>query len=381
MPNILASGYGGVIHSIAFDTTALSLKETSSVSGEGVGKAPTWLLRHKDNLLYSGDEFAPEHGALSAWTVDQDTAKLTLVSQAPCNGEGPVSFIVSPDQKHLYVACYGGGTLDSVALTEEGHFVNDVKQDETFPFVGTGPHTERQEAPHPHQVELDPTGQYLFICDLGSDQVRVFSTGDELTQLDGTPILPGSGPRHLLFVPPTTTTSPPSSDSPISSQTRVYLVNELTNTVSIYEVEYPPSADSPHPLTLKVLQQDISIVPTDQPTKDWTGAELAILNGDRLVISNRAPDDPLPTDETDLLAIFKLDADGLIDKVEGPTFKPVGARGLRHFSVSPCGKWLALAAQKTNEVIVYEVSKEGEELLKEVARVKDIKEPTCAIWA
>lgn len=154
----------------------------------------------------------------------------------------------------------------------------------------------------------------------------------------------------------------------------------------MFEVIYPASKHD-HLKFKAVGKSDISFLPADQVVKgkgDWTGAELA-LTPDRkhLIISNRAPDDPLPKDDTDVLAIFKLKDNGQIVTTEPPAFKAVGGRGLRHFSFSPAkygeeeGSYVAVACQKTNEVVMFK--RTGAEL-EEVARVKDIKEPTCVQW-
>lgn len=223
---------------------------------------------------------------------------------------------------------------------------------------------------------LDPTGEYLVCADLGADTLRVFLTSDPLHKADQAHITPGAGPRHLLFLPP----SPSSPKSP----TLCYLVNELSNTIAVFEVIYPASKHD-HLHFKAVGKDNISFLPVEKvSTGDWTGAELAVTpDRKHLFVSNRSPDDPAPEDGSDELAIFKLKENGQIITTEPPTFKAVGGLGLRHFAFSPAkygdeeGSFVAVACQKTNEVVI--LKRTGPEL-EEVVRVKDIAQPTCVIW-
>lgn len=215
---------------------------------------------------------------------------------------------------------------------------------------------------------MDPTGKFLFVADLGSDSIRVFRTmGDKLEVMEQKAVSTGSGPRHLIFATP----HEPQGD------TLLYLVNELASTVNIYRVDYPATKHA-H-LDLHILQTDVSTLPKDQPTTDWLAAEL-ILTPDRkhLIVSNRAPESPLPKDGTDLLTVFALDDKELIITGEDPTFVPVGGRGLRHMTLSPDGKYVAVICQLTNEIVVLSLGADAK--LDEVARLKEFNQPTCIIW-
>lgn len=43
---------------------------------------------------------------------------------------------------------------------------------------GSGPHTPRQQGPHAHQVQPDPSGRWAVSVDLGTDSVRVCALRD-----------------------------------------------------------------------------------------------------------------------------------------------------------------------------------------------------------
>ncbi|GAA5897134.1 hypothetical protein JCM6882_001801 [Rhodosporidiobolus microsporus] len=366
MPStLLTSGYGGEIYTLSLDTSAspAALKVTST---QAAGNAPTWLTLHdagKQRVVYTGDEFSSPNGTLSAFRIDSD-GKLASLNSAS-SGEGPVHFVVSHDGRNLYSANYGSGSLTHVRLEEDGSFAKD--EEVTLTFTGTGPRADRQEMPHIHGVYIDPTGEYLLATDLGTDQLKSYRiNGDKLDALTPISVIAGTGPRHLVI-------SPPSASQP---KTLLYLVEELTSSVSIFEIVYPSTAGGD--LTLSPVQTEISILPPDNASfaGDWTAAEVALSADKRfLYVSNRAPLDPHP--DADTLTIFELDVEGKVVEGKEPTYFKLGGRGPRDFAFCPEGKYLAVPLQRTNEVVVYEVK--GAKL-DEVARVKDVKEPTAIVW-
>jgi Lactonase, 7-bladed beta-propeller len=98
-----------------------------------------------------------------------------------------------------------------------------------FKLSAPGTNPSRQEAPHPHEVILDPTGSIIVVPDLGADLIRVFNIDLKtslLTESTPFPVSAGSGPRHGTFL---------KTDS---GKTFFFLISELANTIASYEVEY-----------------------------------------------------------------------------------------------------------------------------------------------
>lgn len=94
----------------------------------------------------------------------------------------------------------------------------------------------RQDAPHPHQVIVDPTGGFILVPDLGADQVRVYAIDRASGHLNACPSVnytAGSGPRHGLFW----RSEPSHSKSPV---TMLYTVSELGGHFNAFAVSYPP---------------------------------------------------------------------------------------------------------------------------------------------
>lgn len=91
-----------------------------------------------------------------------------------------------------------------------------------------GPVPDRQDIPHLHDAVLDPTGQFIIVPDLGADTLHVYSIVPETikwVELEPVKAIPGNGPRHGVF-------------AVIGDNTFFYLVNELSNTITGFKVEY-----------------------------------------------------------------------------------------------------------------------------------------------
>jgi 6-phosphogluconolactonase (cycloisomerase 2 family) len=108
---------------------------------------------------------------------------------------------------------------------------------------GKGPNPSRQDAPHPHEVVVDPTGAFLLAPDLGADMIRIWTINQSNGQLTSCPSLNvtgGTGPRHAAFwAPSNSSTRMRRAAAPTGLM--MYVSNELANTVSAFSVSYPSS--------------------------------------------------------------------------------------------------------------------------------------------
>lgn len=131
----------------------------------------------------------------------------------PVDGNGPTHLAVHAG--HVLTANYGSGSVTSVPLRADGSLAG--AHSGVLRHTGSGPHTPRQQNPHAHQVQPDPSGRWIVSVDLGTDSVRVCTLTDGALGIHREVALrPGSGPRHLAFHP---------------DGTRAYVLNELTPTL------------------------------------------------------------------------------------------------------------------------------------------------------
>src|SRR5579883_653728 len=82
----------------------------------GEAQNPTFLdldLPHR--RLYSADEISHFNGrptgAVSAFTIDPETGKLTLLNERSSAGGGPCHLVLDNSGRNLLVANYGGGNV------------------------------------------------------------------------------------------------------------------------------------------------------------------------------------------------------------------------------------------------------------------------------
>ncbi|MFI1209686.1 lactonase family protein [Streptomyces sp. NPDC020802] len=201
-----AGGLGVLTAAVDEETGALALLSAVNTVAD-----PSYLaLSPAGDMLYAVSETA--QGAVAAYRVKGDEPSLAgpLV---PVGGSGPTH--LSLFDGHVLTANYGSGSVSAVPVRHDGSLapVSDVLTHE-----GAGPHTQRQQGPHAHHVQPDPSRRWAVSVDLGTDSVRVCALRNGALALHREVALrPGSGPRHLAFHP---------------DGERAYVLNELTPTVT-----------------------------------------------------------------------------------------------------------------------------------------------------
>ncbi|MEU2280943.1 lactonase family protein [Streptomyces sp. NPDC013178] len=216
-----AAGGPGIV-AAAVDPAGGALTVLSSVNGV---PDPAYLaLSPTGDTLYAVSETA--EGAVAAYSVAGDVPE-PVGAPVPVDGSGPTHLSVFDG--HVLTANYGSGSVTAVPLRADGSLAPAASG--VLRHTGSGPHTRRQQGPHAHQVQPDPTGRWAVSVDLGTDSVRVCDLRD------GSPVLhrevalrPGSGPRHLAFHP---------------GGSYAYVVNELTPTVTLCRWDAPDGSLKP----------------------------------------------------------------------------------------------------------------------------------------
>ncbi|KAJ5976925.1 hypothetical protein N7501_000267 [Penicillium viridicatum] len=288
--NLYATHYDGNIYSLSLDG-GNSLSVTSSLKSCGDG--PSWLtFDSSTRTMYCSDHAgnASMNGLLTSYSVNQN-GRLTELANTVDVGAAVHSVIYGGKhgrEKYLAVAHYGGSALSTFALPLR----SDKKPLEVFRYKMSQPGIKpQQDSPHPHQVILDPTGDFILVPDLGADQVRVYAIDQNSGHLNVCPRLKytaGSGPRHGLFWK-----SNP-SDSRHAPVTMLYTVSELSGHFNAFVVSYLSSGC----LAFKETQSFVPY-PGGQLPAAGTPAELR-MTGNSLYASIRfdqgfAPNDSMST--------------------------------------------------------------------------------------
>ena len=192
--------------------------------------------------------------------------------------------------------------------------------------VGNGPNRERQEGPHPHWVGTDPANRFLFVPDLGSDQVMVYGIDKARAPLKAHGsghCSPGSGPRHFVFHP---------------NGRFAYVINELTITVTAFS--YDSAAG-----TLDEIQT-IDSLPEKVHKVFSSGSEICIHpSGHFLYAANRGDDS---------ITVFGVNPEtGRLTYVER---EPIRGSHPHCFNLDPSGKWLLATRHDWNTISVFRIN-------------------------
>ena len=138
----------------------------------------------------------------------------------------------------------GGSALSTFTLPLQ----NNQNPLQTFPNKLPHPSPKpQQDASHPHQVLLDPTGSFILVPDLGADIIRVNAIDKASGKLRSCPEIPfkaGSGPRHGVFW-----------TGEEDEETMLYTVSELGGNFIGFSVDYDGDDGCP------VFNETQSIIP------------------------------------------------------------------------------------------------------------------------
>ncbi len=267
-------------------------------------------------------------GGVKAFRWDDSREKLSLINKRNTEGAHPCYLSLSKDGRFLSVANYTGGNAALFELNEGGALLDGpvIRQ-----HSGSGPNPERQEAPHAHCSVWRPDGQYLYVVDLGIDEVLAYPFNTETGALGpastALEVAGGSGPRLLTFHP---------------EKKLAFLVNELTCTVlSLSYKEEGPA--------FSVIQEE-STLPGGF-AGDNTCAHIQLRpDGRFLYVSNRGHDS---------IAAYSVSPEGKLSRVD---IEPTQGQHPRYFTISPDGRFLLVANRDSDSVVVFRIDQESGEL-------------------
>ena len=281
-------------------------------------------------------------GAVAAFSLDTATGSMKLLNKVATHAAGSCHLTLSHDGKTLIVANYSGGAASIFPVKEDGSL---EEASQVLRYEGKGPYPGRQDRPHAHSAFLDPSGQFAYIQDLGTDKVMQYALTTGKLEPLATPSIsmkPGAGPRHLVFHPPL----------PMA-----YIINELDNTVTRTDLDITTgeltAAESyptlPEDFTAKSTTADIHITP----------------DGKYLYASNRGHDS---------LAAYAIDSE--TGKLTFIDYTPVGGKTPRSFAISPDGKVIIVTLQDSSAVTTFAIdSATGK--LKQLDLGLELPRPVC----
>jgi 6-phosphogluconolactonase len=281
--------------------------------------SPSGRFLYATNEIYEYE--GKPAGAASAFSIDRESGRLTLLNQMSSGGTGTCYARVDLTGRNLLLANFGGGSVSVLPINTDGSlrpasaFVQDS---------GSGPNP-RQAGPHAHSFNISPDNRYAIEAEFGLDKLIVYhldaDTGS-LTPADPpfAAVKPGSAPRHFTFHP---------------RGDVAYSLNEISSTITV--LAYAGETGSFHEL------QTVSTLPADFHGANTAAEVLVHPSGKYLYASNRGHNS---------IAVFGIDDTGKL-KLLGDV--PSGGRTPRGFCVDPDGRWLITANQDTHNIAVFSI--------------------------
>lgn len=287
---------------------------------------PSFLrLSPNKKYLYAVSETNNDLGksgsSVVAYKVQKD-GSLKILNRQSSNGNGPCHVDVSPDGKYVAIATYGGGTTSLYPVKKDGSL---QEASMVIANAGSGPNEGRQSKPHAHSIKFSPYDNQVFSADLGTDRLNIYHLkNDELKSEDQNYIkmASGAGPRHFDFHP---------------SAKIIYVINELNSTIETLQQENK---------NWNAIQA-ISTLPDDFEGKSYC-ADIHVSNDGKYVYgSNRGHNS---------VAVYSVN-------ISDKSLKRVGIVSVegdwpRNFGLTPDGKWMLVANQKSNDITVFKINRE-----------------------
>ena len=303
---------------------------------------PSYLCVTPDRkFVYSVDENA-EGSAANAFSFNAGTGKFTLINRSFTQGQGPCFISATP--KHVFTANYGGGSLSVFARNADGS-LSELKQ--KIQHIGSSINSDRQAEPHVHQVLVTKNSKFVIANNLGTDKVTVYkydplAVHEILIPCDTLAVKKGSGPRHIAF----------SRNGKLA-----YLVQELDGTVSVLSLINGK---------LDLFQETTLISNPNQ--KAWAADIHLSPDGRFLYATNRAP--------ANNITCFSVDKAGRLEFLSQVSTR---GDGPRNFAISPDGKFLLVAHQFSNNIVIFQRDKKTGALTDTGERI-DVGAPVCLVF-
>lgn len=304
---------------------------------------PSYLTVSADRkFIYSVNE-SGEKSTVSAFKYVPATGKLGFLNKKDSKGADPCHII--NDDKNVIVANYSGSTIAVFNKKSDGS-LTDAKQ--VIKHTGSSVNKDRQEKPHPHMVYFSPDKKLVFVNDLGTDKIYIYSYnpsgGDKTLVLKDTlPVTEGSGPRHLVFNP---------------NDIFFYVLNELNGTLTAYSYQNGKA---------EKLQEE-SLVPADFNGQNGA-ADIHFSNdGKFLYATNRG--------DANTISVFRVHANGMFNMEQQISTQGVSPR---NFAIDPKDNFVLVANQKSNNIVIFKRDKTTG-MLEDTAQRIEVCSPVCLVF-
>jgi 6-phosphogluconolactonase len=286
-------------------------------------------------------------GHVAAYSFNKANGKLTYINKQESGGKHPCYLTIDKTGKWIIAGNYSSGSLSVLPVKPNGSLDTAIQ---IVQHEGHGVVEGRQDDPHVHATVLSKDNKTLYVPDLGIDKLMMYKFNNKSGLLTDAPMPfvmtePGTGPRHFDFHP---------------NNKFAYLVEELTGTVSVFEIYKDGSLES---------IQNISALPRDFDGAIGSADIHVSTDGKFLYVSNRG--------ESNTIGIFKINSStGLLTWID---HQSTLGKTPRNFSLDPSGNFLLVANQNTDDIIIFKRNK-NTGLLTDTGKKINVPSPVCLKW-
>jgi 6-phosphogluconolactonase len=282
--------------------------------------------------------------AIETYAVDAASGALTGAGERVALGTEGCHISVDPSGRCVLTANYGDQYVEVFPI------LGDSTVGERSCIVhhaGSGPNLPRQDTAHPHSVNVDPSGRFAIVADLGLDKVFVYRLDTEKGSLSPNDhpfarVAPGSGPRHFAFHP---------------DGRHAFVINELVGSITAFNWDAEKGILAPY--------ETVSILRNDYKGSTNTSAEVVVSRSGNFVYGSNRGDDSIVVHAFDAVTGKLTFVQRMADGIKVP----------RNYAIDPSGRWLVCGNLKANTATVYRIDPETGRLA--LSGTIAVPEPLC----
>ncbi|RZK83077.1 MAG: lactonase family protein [Pedobacter sp.] len=325
----------------SYDFNPLSGTATLKSVAKGVSN-PSYLSVTPDKkFLYAVSE-SGDASTVSAFTLNPASGKVDFINKQSSAGADPC--YITANATHVIIANYSSGNIVVYGRNADGSLTEPLQ---VIQHTGKSVDATRQTSAHAHMVKFTPDKKYLICTDLGEDLTYVYNynpKGKDKTLTVKTIVKsnPGSGPRHLTFTP---------------NGKFAYVAHEFTGIVTAYTYNNG---------NFKKIQEIGSVAENHKGRIDAADIHVSP-DGKFLYESNRG--------DANTINVFSIYPTGRLAFVSRVSTM---GKGPRNFTIDKTGKFVLVANQNSDEVVIFNRDQTSGALTDSGKRIA-VGNPVCLI--
>jgi 6-phosphogluconolactonase len=281
--------------------------------------------------------------AIETYEVNASTGALKNVGERVVDGSEACHISVDPSGRCVLTANYGDQYVEVFPIRADSTV---GERSCVIHHSGHGPDASRQETAHPHSINVDPSGRFAIVADLGLDKVFVYrfdAAAGTLSPNDPPNALlaPGAGPRHFAFHP---------------DGRHAFVINEMGGTITAFHWDGEKGILTPYE-TVPILRKDFKGLNKS--------AEVVVARTGNFVYGSNRGDDSIVVHAFDPSTGQLTFVQRMGDGIKVP----------RNYAIDPSGRWLVCGNLDADTATVYGIDAQSGRL--SLVGSVSVPEPLC----